>query len=342
MKNDSQLVDSLKEHSSLGIKEQIDYSKFYLYSLITHSTAIEGSTMTELENQLLFDEGIAAPNRPMAEQLMNMDLKAAYEESFRLAQSHTDFDVAMLQRLSALVMKNTGSVYHTALGDFDSGKGDLRLLNVTAGVGGSSYLSYQKVPNRLTEFCSWLNEQRRQLRAGDIDEIYRLSFEAHYHLVSIHPWVDGNGRMARLVMNQIQMEFGVLPSKVLKEHKFRYIKSLQDSREKDDLNIFCQFMLDEHIANVKAEIENHKKSLDDDVVIKSQTSVPDVAITECEAQILEILQNNGSVSAAKLAEQLSMSPRQVQRMLASLKQKGVIRHEGSNKKGRWVKNPSQT
>lgn len=53
-------LDSLKEYYSLGIVEQIDYQKFFLYSIITHSTAIEGSTMTEIENQLFFDEGITA------------------------------------------------------------------------------------------------------------------------------------------------------------------------------------------------------------------------------------------------------------------------------------------
>ena len=52
-----QLLDVLKEYQSLGIAQQIDYDKFYLYSIITHSTAIEGSTVTEIENQLLFDEG---------------------------------------------------------------------------------------------------------------------------------------------------------------------------------------------------------------------------------------------------------------------------------------------
>lgn len=68
------LKDKLKkvlaEYKSLGIAEQIDYDKFYLYSLITHSTAIEGSTVTEIENQLLFDEGISAKGRTMQEQLM--------------------------------------------------------------------------------------------------------------------------------------------------------------------------------------------------------------------------------------------------------------------------------
>ena len=56
-------LDVLNEYHSLGIAEQIDYPKFYLYSLITHSTAIEGSTVTEIENQLLFDEGITAKGR---------------------------------------------------------------------------------------------------------------------------------------------------------------------------------------------------------------------------------------------------------------------------------------
>ena len=72
----------LKHHKELGISDQIDYEKFYLYSIITHSTAIEGSTVTEVEAQLLFDEGITAKGKPLIEQLMNLDLKAAYDYGF--------------------------------------------------------------------------------------------------------------------------------------------------------------------------------------------------------------------------------------------------------------------
>lgn len=50
------LMKLLRQHKELGISEQIDFDKFYLYSIITHSTAIEGSTVTEVETQLLFDE----------------------------------------------------------------------------------------------------------------------------------------------------------------------------------------------------------------------------------------------------------------------------------------------
>jgi len=60
---------TINEYNSLGINQQYDYDKFYLYSIITHSTAIEGSTVTEIENRLLFDEGVSA-NKPMVEQLI--------------------------------------------------------------------------------------------------------------------------------------------------------------------------------------------------------------------------------------------------------------------------------
>jgi len=63
------LLILLREHRELGILSQIDYDKFYLYSIIAHSTAIEGSTVTEVEAQLLFDEGITSSKRTMMEQM---------------------------------------------------------------------------------------------------------------------------------------------------------------------------------------------------------------------------------------------------------------------------------
>ena len=106
----AELLKVINEYLSLGINQQFDYGKFYLYSIITHSTAIEGSTVTEIENRLLFDEGISA-NKPMAEQLMNLDLKKAYEQAFVYAEKHERITVELLCSLSALVMRNTGSDY---------------------------------------------------------------------------------------------------------------------------------------------------------------------------------------------------------------------------------------
>ena len=70
MTREQKILSLLAQFKELGIGQQIDYNKFYLYSLITHSTAIEGSTVTEIENQLLFDEGISVKGRSMTEQLM--------------------------------------------------------------------------------------------------------------------------------------------------------------------------------------------------------------------------------------------------------------------------------
>jgi hypothetical protein len=52
MASKNELIEVLNEYKRLGIADQIDYDKFYLYSLITHSTAIEGSTVTEIEDLL--------------------------------------------------------------------------------------------------------------------------------------------------------------------------------------------------------------------------------------------------------------------------------------------------
>ena len=261
----SKLKDIIEKYIELGIPDQIDYDKFYLYSIITHSTAVEGSTVTEIENRLLFDEGIS-PNKPIAEQMMNLDLKHAYQEAKVLSEKHTEYSVDLLCRLSALTMKNTGKEYKTLTGNFDSSKGDLRRVNVTAGRGGKSYMSYQKVPTRLEDFCNWINDQRKNLSSSDIDRIYELSFLAHYNLVYIHPWADGNGRMARLVMNMIQMEFGLIPSFVNKDKRDEYIKSLAFSQDTDDPKPFIDFMFEHHYENLDKAISEYTKSIENDTL----------------------------------------------------------------------------
>lgn len=184
--------DLWSEYKSLGIGEQLDYDKFALYSIITHSTAIEGSTISEVENQVLFDKGIS-PNKPIAEQLMNLDLKAAYGEAFRIADARSPVTVAVLCQLAAQVMKNTGSRYSTALGEFDAAKGELRHINVSAGRGGASYMAWQKVPDRLQAFCTWLDKTRKALDSPGLpQEREKLSirtkpYKAHPFVVNIMP-----------------------------------------------------------------------------------------------------------------------------------------------------------
>jgi hypothetical protein len=73
--NKEEVLSLLNKHKELGLSEQIDYAKSYLYSIIANSTALEGSTLTEEEVQRLFDEDAASPKRAVMEQKMNPDLK---------------------------------------------------------------------------------------------------------------------------------------------------------------------------------------------------------------------------------------------------------------------------
>ena len=336
-----QLIQALDEYKKLGISEQIDYDKFYLYSLITHSTAIEGSTVTEIENQLLFDEGISAKGRSMQEQLMNLDLKKAYEESIRQAKVRRNFSIEMLKGLSAIVMRNTGSIYSTLQGSFDSSKGDLRLVNVTAGAGGSSYMNFLKVPNRLADFCANMNERRQVLRhTDDIIEQYMLSFDAHYELVTIHPWVDGNGRMSRLIMNHIQFEYGLVPTKVNKDDKAEYIQALVDSRKQDTTEPFQEFMLREHIKNLQHEIDMYQESIEEvDTKGGQKIEVGDRKggqKSNTRKAILDMITQNAKVTSTQMAESLGINRSAVSKHLKKMQEEGTIKREGPDKGGKWI------
>lgn len=331
----TELEKLISLYRELEIDKQIDYDKFYLYSLITHSTAIEGSTITELENQIMFDQGISLKGKSITEQNMNLDLKNAYETAIKLAHAHTDITIDLLKSLSALVMKNTGQEYKTALGDFSSAKGDLRLLNVTAGVGGKSYMNYSKVPVKLAEFCNWLNQERKNYASKSVVQLYELSFDAHYYLVTIHPWADGNGRMARLVMNMLQFEFGLIPTKILKDDKEEYIKALVETRENEDLSIFRNFMTATMVKNLAYDIETYRKSIEDipesgEKKVKSREKK-----VKSREKIIALLSQDNSLSAAALAELIGITPKAVEKHIAKMKAEGILKRIGPDKGGHW-------
>ena len=323
----NKLEQLVTQYRELGIDNQIDYDKFYLYSLITHSTAIEGSTITELENQIMFDHGISLKGKSIEEQSMNLDLKVAYEKAIDFAKQHKPITIDILISLSSLVMKNTGKEYKTALGDFSSARGELRLLNVTAGVGGRSYMNYSKVPAKLAEYCNELNTMRAKAATMSVDSLYKLSFDAHYNLVTIHPWADGNGRMARLIMNMLQFEFGLIPTKILKEDKEEYIKALVATREDDNLDIFSEFMTSMMERNLQNEITSYLESIGDEESREKPR--------KSREKIVALLSKDGKLSAVTIAKKIGISSKAVEKHLANLKAEGVIERIGSARGGFW-------
>lgn len=334
---DTQINEALKAYLASGVEEQVDYHKFYLYSIVTNSTAIEGSAVTEVENQLLFDEGITAKGRSLTEQMMNVDLKDAYLYAFKIATENHTYTPQLLQQLSALVMRRTGSEYSTIAGHFDSSKGEFRLCNVSAGIGGRSYLAYNKVSHTVADFCEWLNQEVANVDTTDIATCYRLSFEAHFRLVTIHHWVDGNGRTTRLVMNMIQRQLGLVPSIVRKEDKGEYIQSLVDSRENDDSTIAQDMMLRHHIANLNRRVLQYQEGdgLINDNVGVNKNGVG-VKLTNTQRKIYELIQANQSITHSEMAKALSVTSKTAERATKALRDFGLLGREGSDKTGRWI------
>ena len=342
--NKNLLMKLLQQHKALGISDQIDFDKFYLYSIITHSTAIEGSTVTEVEAQLLFDEGITSSKRTMLEQQMNLDLKVAYDYGREWIKQHEPITTDWLVLLASKVMARTGSEYHVIGGDFSAAKGELRKLNVTAGTGGKSYLAYQKVPARLAAFCEELNRRRKAIDPTDVAAVYDLSFWAHFELVTIHPWADGNGRTCRLLMNLLQWEFDVLPTKVLKEDKAEYIQALIDTRESEDLNVFLNCMACHHCQHLQNDIDQFVRSTSEEMVDKSivrQGMVDKWLIKPSLAKkmvdILEFVADKDQITTEEIVSHFGFNPTTAKRYLRQLTEFGYLEAHGGNKNRTYSK-----
>jgi len=246
-----------KKYNALRLNDAINYKKYFLYSIITHSTAIEGATLTESETALLFDEGLTAKGKPLSHHLMNEDLKNAYLYAMKEADKKTPITLDLLKSFNSHVMAQTGGHHENIGGSFDSSKGEFRKLGVFA-VGGSSYMDYRKVPGAVAVLC--LDLDKRLHQASSLQDKYNLSFAAHFNLVTIHPWADGNGRTSRLLMNYIQFYHGITPTKVFQQDRADYISALQKSQETENNKYFLDFMGKQLLKLLKKEILNFEKS----------------------------------------------------------------------------------
>ena len=338
------LLELIAQHKELGISNQLEYKKFYLYSIITHSTAIEGSTVTEVEAQLLFDEGITSNKRTIVEQNMNLDLKVAYDYGCVWIKRHPDITTDSLITLAGKVMARTGAEYNSLGGTFDASKGELRKLNVTAGAGGKSYMSYLKVPQRLEAFCQELNARRKALDPTNIVAIYELSFWAHFELVTIHPWADGNGRTCRLLMNLLQMEYDVLPTKVLKEDKAAYIQALIDTREEEDLEIFLNCMTQLHCSHLKQDIDQFIKDIASGMVDKQDYEKEMVdkwsvkpSLARKLADIIAFVADKDQIKTETIVSEFGLTETTAKRYLRQLTEFGYLKSHGGNKNRTYSK-----
>lgn len=109
---------------------------------------------------------------------------------------------------------------------------------------------------RLEEFCEAVNTRMEEVKGIDIA---KLAADVHYNFVNIHPFVDGNGRTARLLMNYILLYHNQPLLKIFTEDRVAYIDALNETEEKEDLEIFRRFTAQQYSKFLQLEIDKHQK-----------------------------------------------------------------------------------
>lgn len=252
MKNEYKKIK--KQYLELDLQNVIDYEKFCMISIVWHSTKIEGCSLTETDTKVFLENGITAAGKPLQDHLMIKDHFVAFQYIKEQAKNKRKLSIEFIKEVSAILMKNTGGFTNTVLGSFDTSKGDLRLAQVY--VDKKYFPDYKKVPALLEQFCKSVNERIDNVKE---DQIINLASDIHYNFVNIHPFGDGNGRTARLLMNYIQLYHNDPLIKIFTEDRAEYIDALNQTEEQENLEIFRDFIINQEIKFLKAEIEKHKK-----------------------------------------------------------------------------------
>lgn len=185
------------------------------------SNAIEGNTLTRRETALVVEKGLTVGGKSLTEHLEATNhahaLDWVKEQVKRSPASLTEKDIL---HIHDIILK----------GIDDANAGHYRSVPVR--ISGSAVVlpNPRKVPDLMQEFMKWLKN------CSNVHPI-ELAAEAHYRLVTIHPFVDGNGRTARLLMNMILLMSGYPAAIIRKRDRLSYISSLEKAQlggSKDD------------------------------------------------------------------------------------------------------------
>ena len=247
----------LSRYQAHRLSEVVDYDKFSRYAITHHSTRIEGSTLTETETQVLLEDGLTPKARPLEHSLMTQDHYRALLFVIQQAEAKTALSVKLIQQINAHVMQHTGQTYNTVLGTVDAAQGEFRKENVTAG--GTYFVSHDKVESLITKLATELSTSLSKSRT--VSDQLELSFAAHFNLVTIHPFYDGNGRTSRLLMNFIQAWHGLPLAIVFSEDRVEYFNALQQARQQESIEAFYDFMYSQYARYLRDEIDKYEDLL---------------------------------------------------------------------------------
>jgi len=190
----------------------------------THnSTAIEGNTLSLAEVKLVLEDGISVGGKPLREIYEVANHKRAYAFVNRLFSEGQKLDEGAIKDIHRLLMENImpGGIYRDC---------DARITGA------------RHRPPKANDAFYQMKSFAADLYAKDAGNAVVLAAWTHAEFVRIHPFADGNGRAARLLMNFRLMENGFLPVSILRESRLIYYDALESYAVDGDLVPFSEFV----------------------------------------------------------------------------------------------------
>lgn len=214
-------VHSLRAMGKLGTEALSRLRRYFKIKNIYNSNAIEGNILNIGETRQVVEQGLTLTGKPLKDQAEVKNLSAALDFLETLAAEQTipisEHDVRQIHKLVlAEVDDDNAGAYRT----------------VQVEISGSDYKppGPESVPPQMNEFGQWLS--RISVPADEFASVSGLlrALVAHTWFVQIHPFIDGNGRVARLLMNLILMRYGYPIAIITKQDRGRYYDALEESQ----------------------------------------------------------------------------------------------------------------
>lgn len=194
----------------------------------TESNKIEGNTLTLQETELVVNQGITISGKSMREHLEAINHQDAIGFIYELAQKGKSFSERDLLQVHQLILKGIDRANAGAY------------RNVQVMISGSSHVPPQPylVRKEMETLFDWYNKARFSLHP------VLLAAEFHYRLVSIHPFIDGNGRTSRLMMNLILIQNGYVIANIKGDlhSRLRYYAALEEAYRQTNITGFTKLV----------------------------------------------------------------------------------------------------
>src|SRR3989344_4233039 len=261
-----QRLDSYKPLQNELIK---NLEEWFRVELTYTSNAIEGNTLTRQETAMVVEEGLTVRGKSLEE----------HQEAINHAKAFDFIQTLKNKKRHELTTRDIFDIHSIILNKIDdTNKG--RYRNVAVRLRGSETVlpNALKVPELMEEFITWLQND-------NLDHPIKIATDAHFKLVSIHPFVDGNGRTARLLMNLLLMQVGFLPAIVRKEDRSAYINSLEKAQTKGDSSDYYTLIfeaIDRSLDIYLEAVESERAG------VKEPTSEQRFFITEEVSKLLQV------------------------------------------------------